>query len=168
MWGFALLLFSGLSAFFTTPDLLFWSNRQLTWDDFRVIKKSNEGFDALIASGIQVSTRDSGGHISIELQSYVDPSESWVLSGSQTIQLLNHEQRHFDITEIGKRKLFFAIQTETTLNADNLNAVVDSLFEQKMQWQSETSSAYDKETKHGLNTVKQKIWDTKIDTILLT
>lgn len=162
-----ILLSVWLVAFVSTQDLVFWHSDSLTWEHFNTVEKSSETFDALIASGIQISTKDSGGHISIELKSYVDPSESWVKKDAKTPRLLNHEKRHFDITEVSRRKLCLALQTETNLNSENLNETVDSLFDNAMQWQSDMSDLYDNETKHGLNILKQKKWDLKIDAWLL-
>lgn len=148
------------------PDFIFWHSDMLTWEHFNTVEKSSETFDALIASGIQISTKDSGGHISIELKSYVDPAESWVKKDAKTPRLLNHEKRHFDITEVSRRKLCLALQTETSLTSENLNEMVDRLFEEAMQWQSDMSDEYDHQTTHGLNILQQRKWDMKIDGLL--
>lgn len=161
-----LVFMIGLLSSYVSEELIFWHTDELRWEHFKTKENNNKGFDALVASGIQVSTKDSAGHITIDLKSYMDPSESWVLRGSKTQRLLNHERRHFDITEISRRRLSLALQTEPRIHSDNLNIKVDSLFDVAMKWQSNMSDTYDSSTNHGLSISQQISWDIKIDNML--
>ena len=162
-----LIYFTVLTAFSSQPEFIFWRADVLQWSHFKTLEKSDDGFDALIATGIQITTRDSAEHTYIELKSYLEPSESWVQKGSKTAQLLNHEQRHFDITEISRRRLSMAIQTTENINAENRSMTIDRLFDNAMQWQSDISDTYDAETNHGLNMESQERWNNKIDNLLV-
>ena len=75
--------------------------------------------------------------------------------------LLNHEQTHFDLSEIYARKVrkeFSELLDPCGKSDDELNIIVN-LFLEKFQ---EEERKYDKETEHGLNEELQYEWDQKV------
>src|SRR5690625_3492554 len=90
--------------------------------------------------------------------------DSWVKEKKEL--LLNHEQIHFNITELYTRKIRKDLQKYLD---DNKSHELDSIAKiyhclEDEFW--ETQFLYDKETNHSKNTVEQKKWDRKIDRLL--
>lgn len=75
---------------------------------------------------------------------------------------LNHEQRHFDITEVYARKATAAFK-EYKYNRKTVKDDINRIFNSFLEEQYKVQLLYDKETKHSLNISKQKEWDAKID-----
>jgi len=148
-----------------TDDTFHWNaGRKLTWEDFKGIPDtSDKAAAASTASTLGYNytyTPDTTFHFftyAIFVKNY-----SWVKEGwDRTAYELNHEQRHFDITEIYARKLAMAFK-RYKLNKNDRKRIYDSL---STEW-DKIQDLYDKETKHSINIEKQKEWDKKIDGLL--
>lgn len=87
-------------------------------------------------------------------------NNSFVVKGSQTKYLLNHEQSHFDITYIYANKL------EQKLKICNTDIEEKSAYDQVIKEWDEFQDEYDKVTEHSVNEIEQAIWDVKIDNLL--
>ncbi len=110
-------------------------------------------------------------------------SESWVKEGViSDMDLLNHEQRHFDIHKIGELNLKEMVKKDLlnkTFPCDTLDdQSIDGIIEEKIGFKIKTlfdsvnaeiekmDIEYDIETEHGLVEEKQKEWNHKIDCLL--
>lgn len=89
-----------------------------------------------------------------------DTKRSWVLSRTKTA--LNHEQRHFDITEIYSRK-FKKKLLEADFSTQNTDTVIRTVYTFYKNKLSETQQRYDTETNHSINTAAQETWNVFID-----
>ncbi|MFC5048964.1 DUF922 domain-containing protein [Aquimarina hainanensis] len=82
---------------------------KLDWSDFRGEPDWNSDFDAVVITGItyQWSYGKDEGEIALDykVDSFCYPSQSWAKIGQRTDYLLNHEQLHFDISELHARIL---------------------------------------------------------------
>ncbi len=83
--------------------------KKLTWADFKGNPDTNNPFDAVTSSEISyrssVKVINNKKEINYIVQSYFIPNKSWVIKKSLTnLDLLAHEQLHFDITELYARK----------------------------------------------------------------
>src|SRR5688572_17477967 len=105
-----LLLLSGYLSVDASRDTLTWSEKPLRSADFRMTAASEEFSQSLdldhhttlegyIYSGIHFSYQQIGREIFCEVRAYMIPSESW-LRDPEDDATLEHEQAHFDITEI--------------------------------------------------------------------
>ncbi len=144
-----------------------WSNRPLTWDDFKPVSRNASSFKAQTYSGIRYSLEDRNGKVYIDVEAYFDPEESWVVKGSNTNYLLNHEQLHFDITELHARKLRQELMDVQGMSVSEFkankiwrkaNEAHDRLYNEMVAMQNR----YDEETDHSLKRREQEIWENKV------
>lgn len=96
-------------------DTIRWSISPLRFEDFRMsvvsqefsntLKlKENTVLEGYIFSGIHFSYTLKGEELVYEVIAYMIPAESWIRDGEDE-GTLEHEQAHFDITEIYARRL---------------------------------------------------------------
>lgn len=149
----------------TLPTEIPWkSSNQLKWSDFkREPVKSSEYF-AVTNSGIKYSWSSSfdgtSYAFSFEVNSYFNPNESWVKKGKKTDELLNHEQLHFNISELHARSLRSKLNNfEFT---DDFKTEIDSIYNLVRKEENDAQELYDNETNHSLNKEEQKRWNKLI------
>ena len=103
------------------------------------------------------------------VQSEMTQTKSWVVPKDKSDDLLNHEQRHFDLTEVYRRKFEAALKElvgvgDTSKGAtEDLYRKIDELYEEIEQERQRQQKRYDDETKHGTDDAKQKEWNDRID-----
>ncbi len=149
-------LFFGTSA--NTPDVIYWNgNERLSWADF----EGNPRWDysdisALTSSGIIHYAGCKEGKIIYKVKAYFEKKESWVKQEALTQHHLEHEQLHFDITELNARKLRKALSEREFKCGEE--AAFDS-FVQAMtdNWQID-QQAYDLMSRHSMDHEKQTEW----------
>jgi len=109
---------------------------------------------------------------SIKVTNTMEPSLSWVVPGKEFPMVLNHEQRHFDLNEVYRRKLLLAL---SRLAADGKSAesvgkalrqAIDTTAGQVLESLRQIQDLYDTETVHGTDQVEQAKWNKMIDTWL--
>jgi len=132
------------SSFFAPVTIKRWSEK-LTWQDFQGIVQPFSKYEAVISSKIYLE------YDSTKSQYYAYAGQnnirSWAKMSTPYLDYsLNHEQRHFDITELHARMLNDYIaanpgQTEYAYRLE-LKLIIQDL--RKMQ------NAYDGETEHGV------------------
>lgn len=135
--------------------------QQLTWNDFQGFANPFHEFDAVISSNVYVEYDTATGKYSAYAGQ--NNKESWKKSSSiEYDSLLNHEQYHFNITEVHARIMntYFIEYPANSIDQhrDKIESILLSL--------SEMQSHYDFETNHSLNYNIQKIWEYKIDSML--
>lgn len=146
-------------------SLIEWSeNKKLRWDYFQGYPDTINfsGFGAVSYTVIPFENFNVyDDSIVIDLPCYFVVYKSWVVK--PTNNLLNHEQGHFDITEIIARKMrrdisnYISTDNEATTKFYQL--VSDKYYFKEKNMLNEL---YDKETDFSRNTEGQKHWDTKI------
>lgn len=155
------------------PSTIYWKKeRALTTDDFVVISDSSSGIIrdnlAVTRTGITYSLTSIPKTNSFKLSmfatmhpraSYIKKRVLYAPPGSVRY-LMNHEQKHFDISEIYAREAIKAVSTArfTKNYATEINVLMQRIFRQSEAYQD----LYDKETRNGVNAVIQKQWDDKI------
>lgn len=152
----------------TPSNAVLWGERrELTWDDFKGRPDEGSEFSALTVSGftaLQWSCDEKGQFTFQGAQAHFDRSKSWVKSEGKSDELLQHEQGHFDITEIYARKLREELRKIKCdkKTQEQIQKEVDAIFERiQKEWEMEDEK-YDQETDHGRNKEKQKEWNEKI------
>jgi hypothetical protein len=143
-------------------DTIYWQqSRKLTWDDFRGRPERSGETVALTSSGIGMVFRsgaDGVAHAKVTCTFFC--KNSWVKDIGRNDTVLQHEQLHFDITELYARKL---------------RQTIDELPETKVQWPTlqkiytdinrdcnERQNNYDHETNHGIIQPIQESWNDLI------
>lgn len=145
------------------PEKIFWKDEPLSWDDFRASPVKESPFKANTNAGISYSwnLKNENGVISLnyEVYSFFNPHSSWVMPTSKSDYLLNHEQLHFDITELHARKLRKALKN---LKIEELQkdpkAVLNSFYTKIEKERSAMQHKYDRETNHSINKEAEAKW----------
>ncbi|MEZ4817149.1 MAG: DUF922 domain-containing protein [Flavobacteriaceae bacterium] len=104
--------------FVSEEEKIVWdANRPLTWEDFRGIPNRADDFVASTNSGISFSfsfkERNGVATISYTVVSNFYPDLSWYRPERVSTYILEHEQNHFDISELHARKLRKALSALT-------------------------------------------------------
>jgi len=114
--------------------------------------------------------------VSVATFNTMDRTKSWVLPHAKTAEVLNHEQRHFDLHEVYRRLLDLSLRrligvewTGTTREEaeEKLRAHLDAIFQGISRKCQEVQDRYDRETDYGRNLEKQRKWDRMISEWLL-
>ena len=150
-----------------TSVIVWTSNYKLKWDDFQGIKDTlidiNE--ESMIKTKIEVITKISKEKVEFQILSYFDKEKSWTINDS-SLMLLNHEQLHFDITEIFARELRKKLSSIKFISSQNLKDKVKELYHKVNLASIEYQLKYDRETNHSKNKSQQLIWNERIKDIL--
>lgn len=151
------------------PSTILWTNNyKLKWDDFQGKQDSlrkNIEEESMIKTRIEVTTKISKSSIEFQTPCYFEKANSWTINDS-SLTLLNHEQLHFDITEIFARELRKKLSTIKFTSNQNLKNKVKELYHKINSASIEFQHKYDKETNHSKNKSQQLIWNERIQDIL--
>lgn len=138
--------------------------QKIEWSDFRAIKRPHQTLEgseyfAFISTNIEVEQNTN----SAEVKTYFNPSRSYTYSERDAGQdLLRHELYHLHITEYFAR-LIRKKFTELGKQSNN-EEFVNAYLQQENQWQYQ----YDQETSHGYLLGRQRKWQKKTDSCLLS
>ncbi|HVA98758.1 MAG TPA: hypothetical protein VNG53_07685 [Bacteroidia bacterium] len=143
---------------------IIWSKDSiLKWNDFRNIKHDLAGDAASQTFTNIFCTPSNCLNDTVQITCYcaLNKELSWGIKMYETPQLLNHEQKHFDITEIHTRLLRKAMANKK-FKYWCFYRQFRRLYNKALKAESQEQSLYDKETDHGLRSLNQKKWDAKI------
>lgn len=166
-FSFVLLFFSIISLGQNQElETMSWQEkRPLVWSDFEGKPNPNTDAAAQTASGISFgfSIGKTGNRIS-DFTTTVDclfyPSESWYKPEHATPHILNHEQFHFNITELHAR--MFREKISKIQPSNRLKIQLKALYKSISKASSVMQKRYDEETNHSINKEEQKKWNTYI------
>src|SRR5688572_27076534 len=89
----------------TIQEAIPWKeNRRLSWSDFKATPDSKDPLDAITSANIDVKITCQNQKLSYQVTSVFLASDSWS-KDKKSEALLQHEQMHFDLTEIHARFL---------------------------------------------------------------
>lgn len=143
-------------------EIIVWDkSNKLKWDYFKGKyhgSNKNAGTYSLIYSLYTNNTLKS-----INIRACFVLKASWKTDKNLSDYLLNHEQKHFDITEIYARKLrkmlidtFFKTETISRME-------IPKIIRSNNKALNNYQDLYDQETNHSRNKENQSLWDKKID-----
>ncbi|MGV3504171.1 MAG: DUF922 domain-containing protein [Adhaeribacter sp.] len=142
-------------------DGIVWqADRKLSWEDFQSEADQQERLHAMTSTNIEVQANCNGNQVQYAVKCVFKTKDSWS-KNKKSLQLLAHEQLHFDLTEVHARLLRQKLsQTQGLCGTDKtrFSKIVDSYF---AQWQNEQQQ-YDRESGHGLNQEQQQAWETRV------
>jgi hypothetical protein len=139
-------------------DIIFWdSQRPLKWEDFKGSVPVNTYFTANSYLGIQIDYHFNRSFVKIRTNTYFDMSNSWV-EQDHSIVLLKHEQAHFDLYEVYRRKLMKIYKNESYLDKSKIDYFYNKVFFSL----DSITNIYDSETDYSIDTIEQKSWEFKI------
>lgn len=147
-------------------NLLEWDeNRPLKWSDFKGEVESESSFAAVSYTEIWYTYEwyEIYGSVQVETEvhSYFNHQKSWCSLADTSVELLIHEQGHFDINEIHARELRKAF-AEFDFSYD-VEEEIELIFESIMEERQLMQDQYDRETDHYFNVEKQLEWNRFIE-----
>lgn len=92
-----------------------------------------------------------------------DKNESFITVKGKTAYILNHEQRHFDITYVYALKFVKELSMQKQLT----ESIVQGIYEKILSEKDNLQSDYDNQTNNSENKELQAVWDIKIDKFLI-
>ncbi len=161
---FAILISFVIIGSSSKPDsnTILWSeDRPLTWDDFQGRPDYNyDAVSALTSSGIMHMKGCENGKIIYKIEAYFEKDFSWVKPEAYTDHHLEHEQIHFDITQLYAKKL------EHALDKQHFQCGEEEEFEQFVQeflagWQKAQIN-FDLYTHYSMKPPEQYEWKHKV------
>ena len=168
-----------MSFSFVKDDFILWQeNKKLKIQDFKAdnkdtIKVNRQQFlGAISAIRIEYSSfqRNKNSVPNFSIKTYFDPNESWMLLKNDYV--LQHEQIHFDLTELYARKMRKSVESLRQKNITNI-----SIYRKKIQhWNAmkeKASNQFDADNQDYYIKIGQKIlfqknpkqeaWKKKVD-----
>ena len=168
-----------LSFSFVKDDFILWQeNKKLKIQDFKAdnkdtVKVNRQQFlGAISAIRIEYSSfqRNKNSVPDFSIKTYFDPNESWMLLKNDYV--LQHEQIHFDLTELYARKMRKSVESLRQKNVTNI-----SIYRKKIQrWNAmkeKASNQFDADNQDYYIKIGQKIlfqknpkqeaWKKKVD-----
>ncbi|WP_347156965.1 DUF922 domain-containing protein [Pontibacter chitinilyticus] len=144
-----------------TKEQLAWSpSRRLSWNDFKGVPQHDNPHHALTAANLTVDAHRSHNALDYDVRCVFLPSESWT-KNNKSEKLLQHEQLHFDLTEIYARLLRKKLRLLSPTCPDfnqKLSIAVSDTFH---KWKAE-QEAFDTTSNHGLQEEVEQVWATHI------
>lgn len=168
-----------MSFSFVKNDFILWQeNKKLKIQDFKAenkdtIKINQQQFlGAISAIRIEYSSfqRNKNSVPDFSVKTYFDPNESWMLLKNDYV--LQHEQIHFDLTELYARKMRKSVESLRQKNITNI-----SIYRKKIQYwnvmKEKASNQFDADNQDYYIKIGQKIlfqknpkqeaWKKKVD-----
>lgn len=137
------------------------ASRPLTWDDFRggIRHGASNNIAAETSCGIGIETNlvSSGGVVHVYAFNTFDKRESWVRAGFERIDVLLHEQGHWDICELYTRKMQARFDA-TNISGANIHQAVSAIYDAVSAEYLARQEQYEQETQHGIVETEQKRW----------
>ncbi len=180
----------GLVAFTATsggsdPGIPWSEARPLTWDLFQATPPADAVHRSEAAAihmtirwyaSYSVTSRGGmwTGHVeSVTITNTVEPSLSWVVTEAADDDVLRHEQAHFDLNEVYRRKLealLPCIQAQGVTQEGTIGALNAALHQKANEVLAQLEAAqarYDEESDHGNDPGGQARWEAQIAAWLL-
>lgn len=152
-----------------TNQYIQWSkNVKLSWNDFggQHVPDSLAHHHAVTwVTSKWVNYKVYTDSITTDLVCYFIVNKSWK-SKNISEELLNHEQRHFDLAEIITRQMRQELSTHISINNDSTVYYINYISDKYTKERRNIMNKYDFETNHGVIREAQKKWDIKIDQML--
>lgn len=144
-------------------EVISWQEgRRLSWSDFKGVPERRNSV-ASTYYDINQSLSDYHNYASVEIEAVFFPRRSWKRKDRDDISILTHEQKHFDITELFARRLRKKIQSASYSNYRELEDYMNKCYKENDEAMEIFQTAYDDETDHSRNGVKQGEWNQKIE-----
>jgi len=132
--------------------------KKLKWADFKKVN-NNSKTAALTSSGITYITNQYKNYNEVLVSCVFDKNESYCNGNNNTDYILNHEQKHFDITYIFCNKFINRLKEQNNLNGDKILFIYNQIINEWEEYQKK----YDLETNNSINKVEQERWNKIVE-----
>ncbi|HEY1872367.1 MAG TPA: DUF922 domain-containing protein [Chitinophagaceae bacterium] len=137
-----------------------WSvNKKLDWSDYLAKPSPTSDAAATTSTSIGIEYHVRNNVFSYTVACLFSKTRSW--GRNRTDYILQHEQGHFDITEIFARKLAKEL-AEYKFDPEKYEHDVNKIYKRIMDEKEEYQNRYDTETDFSRNKEKQAEWLEKI------
>ncbi len=148
------------------PGIIYYRAGQLlSWQEFQGKPLSTSDAAALTSAGFGIGLEfrsfKSKAELVINVNCSFSKKNSWVKPANKTPYILNHEQKHFDITYL-HTLLFIQQLRKALLTGSNYAAVIEKIYQASAYELSKVQHQYDLETSHSRMENRQAAWDEKI------
>lgn len=148
-------------------DSILWSrDRKLSIDDFKAVPNYKEPYAARTGASILMNSETYKDSIIIYINNKFVTNKSWVKKEQIHALLLEHEQGHFDISELGARNIRKELANYISKNKDLTIKFIYSVYNEQIKQRDDLDNKYDNETNFSRDDEKQKEWTAKIDKML--
>jgi hypothetical protein len=145
--------------------IYYQAGQLLNWDDFRGKPVTGTEAVALTSAGfgLKLKFRQAGSasQLVISVSCSFSKKDSWVLPANKTAYILNHEQKHFDITFI-HTLVFIQNLRQAHFTNSNYAATIENIYNETAATMTKIQDQYDAETSHSREPEKQAAWDQQI------
>jgi hypothetical protein len=162
--GFLLLSLNAFIFENLKAQTLNWEERKLRLDDFKATELSIDTLAAQASVFIGMAQKSNGEDLVFSIKACFEQSESWIKLAHQNQETLNHEQGHFDITEIYARVIIKRLSSKKFSINDVSEA--ENIYREVVQEMNDLQILYDLETKGGTIIKKQREWLLKIQGLI--
>lgn len=144
-------------------DIIVWNDvDRITWDFFKGDPPASK-HEAITCSTVYCKYEESDkSKLKMNIRACFIKKESWKKEKTPSDYLLNHEQKHFDITEIFTRKLRKILSDTAFKNESIAKKEIPKIIRNNNKIFNAFQEVYDKETNHSINKEQQEFWDKKI------
>lgn len=152
--------FFPLSGYAQSEQYIEWSSaKRLTWDDYLAQPPTISDAAAITSTALGVEYHLKNNTLTYSITCRFSKNNSW--GRHKTDYILQHEQGHFDITELFARKLAKQLR-EYKFNPRKYQEDVSNIYKTLMDEKEEYQNKYDKETDFSRNKPQQEEWLLKI------
>jgi len=145
-------------------DSIVYSNvSKITWENFKGVPKTSDSARAQISTTIQMKINKVNiwtGISTFSAWGIMYPTLSWVKNEYKNDYALNHEQLHFDISELVAKRLEIYINKEKINGGAKTKAT--KIFNEYLKMLYELQAKYDLETTSPINEKTQSKWNEQI------
>lgn len=146
-------------------DTLYFFQRKINFSDFTLKQNSNSRFAAAIFTSMgYIATPkmiEDTVFIDFTTKVYQIKGMSWAIPQADNTNSLNHEQTHFNITQLIAEKFKERLRDEA-LPPTNYDSRIQYLYLEYFRKINKLQNQYDIETQHGINREKQLFWENFI------
>ena len=140
-------------------DTISWKeNSPLHFSDFKA--KPSGTWAGNTYSGITLAFSQDEKGIHLMVQCVFLCKQSFLKDTS--LSLLHHEQLHFDLTELYRRKMMQQLSHKDFSKEKNIGAAIQKIYNEVNEQLNKEQDNYDKETQHGIIPDKQKLWEQNV------
>lgn len=151
-----------LLAFFHQP--IEWNAEyKLKWSDYQGYYDNSEVSASTCSEIIMTMSKDSSGGVIFDVKALFHPESSFISpTCSRSRYALEHEQLHFDITELYARELRTRLKPfQSTHNQDDVG-IANWLYEFVVEEWNIEEDYYDAQTMHSQNKDAQFKWEADV------
>lgn len=148
-----------------SSEKIIWDeDYKLSWENFQGSPVPGASFVASTNTGINFgysfTINEKGVQVKYSVESFFSPEKSWFIPGQVSQNVLNHEQTHFDISELHARILRKKLAGQKF--TQKVKTEIETVYLQVESQRKAMQKKFDAETDHSRNIKKEILWEKRI------